>query len=403
LDNQYDIWSGGGVNWVLKDYLLNYLSGAQDLYHEEGHDIYWKPGGGAAGDNFPIELSPRGEETKDLQGIFGSHPRGPQVTPVAFLLDQAHGWSPERYQPGAFGLDPALNPKVLADGPHAASIRGWMDIAYYPAPETQNEPATAIRQTFVNGMFGDIFDVIVTAPGKTAIARTYPVLIAAGEVPLTLEWGQALRAYVEGGGTLVASAGQFTGPGAAQLGLQFGKAGQASSFKWAPTGATIPSNVFSYQALPAGKDAVLATAEDGAALCTEHKMGKGRIIAMAMPLGLGLNERPTPLESLVMEHVTTGLMPVQVQGDVEWTLNKLDDGGWLVSLLNNRGVNKPQHGINPVDHTQAQEVTIRVPYKVARSQEWVTAQPETWQADGPGALMKITVPAGGVRMIEMHP
>jgi hypothetical protein len=403
LDNQYDIWSGGGVNWVLKDYLLNYLSGTRDFYHEEGHDIFWKPGGGAAGDNFPVQLSPRGQVDLAVQRLVGEHPRGPQYTPVAFLLDEAHGWSQERYQPGGFGLDPALNPKVLAPGAHEASIRGWLDVAYYPAPETQNEPATAIRQTFVNGVFGDIFDVIVTAPGKTQIASTYPVLIAAGEVPLSAEWGNALKAYVQNGGTLVAAADQFSGAGAGVLGLQFGKEAEASAFTWTPGGEKVASNVFRYKTLAAGKDRVLAATADGAPLCVERKLGKGRLISIAMPLGLGVNERPTPLSGLVMEYVTRGLMPMQVQGDVEWTLNKLGDGGWLVSLFNNRGVNKPQHGINPTDYKQAQNVTIRVPFAVKSSDEWVTQAAQPWQKATPGASTQITVPAGGVRMIEVHP
>ena len=45
LDNQYDAWAGAGTNWLLKDYLLWYLAGAEAFYHEEGVDIFWKPGG----------------------------------------------------------------------------------------------------------------------------------------------------------------------------------------------------------------------------------------------------------------------------------------------------------------------------------------------------------------------
>src|SRR4029078_12862233 len=156
--------------------------GADALYHEEGHDLFWKPGGGAAGDKVPVELSAGRRGTEDGQKMVGEHPRGTRLTPVAFLLDPAHGWAQERFQPGAFGLDPQLNPALLRPGPHEASIRGWFALAYFPAPETQNEPASAIRQTFVNGMFGDIFDVVVTAPKRADIAKTYPTLIAAGDV-----------------------------------------------------------------------------------------------------------------------------------------------------------------------------------------------------------------------------
>jgi hypothetical protein len=180
LDSNYDIWAGAGMNWVLKDYLLYGQGGAEAFYHEEGHDIFWKPAGGSAGDSFPVQLSPRGKVTERVQRLWQEHPRGTPYTPVAFLLDEAHGWSQAQFETGAFDLDATINPAVLSPNRHDASIRGWFDVAYYPAPETQSELAVSGRQTYVNGIFGDIFDVIVTAPQRTAIAATYPVIVAAG-------------------------------------------------------------------------------------------------------------------------------------------------------------------------------------------------------------------------------
>ena len=49
-------------------------------------------------------------------------------------------------------------------------------------------------------MFGDLFDVIVTAPGHADILKTYPVVIAAGKVSLSEEWGQALRGMLMAAG-----------------------------------------------------------------------------------------------------------------------------------------------------------------------------------------------------------
>lgn len=404
LDNQYDAWAGAGTNWLLKDYLLWHLAGADAFYNEQGVDIFWKPGGSSAGDAFPVQLSPKGKVAEAVQRVAANHPRGVQYTPVAFLLDQAHGWSQERFQPGAFGLDPQLNPTLLTPGRHEAGLRGWFDIAYYPAPETQNEPASAIRQTFVNGIFGDIFDVVVTAPQKTAIASTYSVLIAAGEVEVSAEWGAALANHVRGGATLVVCAEQLTGPGVGALGLPvFGARREASNFIWTANNGRVASNVFAYQALPTGNDRVLATAPDGAPLCISRKLGKGQIIVIGVPLGLGIDERPIPLLGLVMQNVTRGLMPLQVSGDVEWTLNKLDDGGWLVSLFNNRGVIKPQHGVLPTAHEEAQAVTLRVPFGVAKSAEWMTETPVTWQQANNTATANLTVPAGAVRLIEISP
>ena len=402
LDNSYDVWAGAGIHWLLKDYLLWHLAGVSAFYNEQGVDLYWKPGGNSAGDAFPVQLSPKGKTAEAAMNLAAKHPRGTQFTPIAFLMDEAHGYTQERFEPGAFGLNPQLNPAVLNPGRHEAGIRGWFDIAYYPAPVTQGEPASAIRQTYVNGIFGDIFDVIVNAGGHTAILDTYPVVIVAGEVEVTAEWGKALQEYVRKGGTLVVSAEQLSGPGVKALGLPaFGAEKEANSFLWADTGAMVPSNTFRYQALTAGKDRVLASVPEGTPLALAHREGKGQIVVLGVPLGLGIDARPIPLLGLTLQRLAAGQVPVKVSGDVEWLVNRLDEGGWLVSLFNNRGVNKPQHGLLPTDQREAQTVILRVPFAVAQSAEWMTEAPLTWQPAGQGATLTLTIPAGATRLIAL--
>lgn len=402
LDNQYDAWAGSGMNWVLKDYLLFHIAGADAFYHEEGNDIFWKPGGNSAGDGFPIGLSPRGRVTEAVMNIARLHPRGSQFTPIAFLLDEAHGWTQEAFQPGSFGLDPSLNPDVLSPGKHQASIRGWFDVAYFPAPETQNEPSSAIRQTFVNGIFGDIFDVIVTAPKHTQIASTYPVLIAAGNVTVSREWGEALKRYIESGGTLVVCDGQFAGPGIAALGLPTGgEEAEASSFLWKTTGQTVASNVFRFRALPAEGGHVLATA-DGKTIALALDRGRGRLIVVSVSMGLGIDERPIPVLPVLLRHLTTDLLPIRVTGDVEWAVNRLENGNWLLTLLNNRGVIKPQHGMLPTDYHEAQTVRVDTLFGTRGSTQWIGHDRVDWNPLPAGATTTIVVPAGGVRMLEIQ-
>lgn len=405
LDNSYDAWAGAGTSWLLRDYLLFGLAGCDVFYNEQGVDIFWKPGGNAAGDGWPVQLSPKGKVSETALKLIGDKPRGTQWTPVAFLLDEAHGWSQERFQPGAFQIEPVKNPAVLTPGRHEASIRGWFDVAYFPAPETQNEPATSLRQTFVNGVFGDIFDVIVTTPGKTPILGTYPVVIASGEVPVSEEWGKALRAYADSGGTLVVSVEQLAGPGVAALELPALPAEYAESdaFDWKPSGARLASNVYRYKSIPEAGGRVLATTADGKPVVVTFPRRQGQVILIGVPLALGLDERPVSLLGPLMHHLMQGLTPVKVGGDVEWVLNRLDDGGWLVTLLNNRGVLKPQHGVNPTNHREHQSVTITFAGKAAKSHEYLTGADVAWQVGEKGSTMQVTVPAGSIRMIALHP
>jgi hypothetical protein len=406
LDNSYDAWAGAGVNWLLKDYLLWYLAGVSAFYNEQGVDLYWKPGGGAAGDSFPVQLSPKGKTAEAVINLVSKHPRGAQFTPIAFLVDEAHGYTQERFEYGAFGLNCQLNPPVLTPGRHEASLRGWFDTAYYSNFGLQLETNSPFRMCYVNGIFGDIFDVIVNAPGRMGILDTYPVVIVAGEVELTSEWGKALQVYVRNGGTLLVCADQFSGPGIKELPLPtFGESSEASSFTcpWNVPEPSVKSNTFRYLGVSVEKGQELATAPDGKPLAVTTQLGKGKIISVAVPLGLGIDEQPIPLLGLLLQRLVAGQIPIHVSGDVEWVVNRLDDGGWLIALLNNMGVLKPAHGILPTLLQEEKTVTIKVPFALKQSEEWMTETPLTWGSDGKGASLSIKVPAGAVRLVYIQP
>jgi hypothetical protein len=112
------------------------------------------------------------------------------------------------------------------------------------------------------------------------------------------------------------------------------------------------------------------------------------------------DERPIPVLALLMKRLTENLVPIQVHGDVEWILNRLDDGGWLVALFNNRGVIKPQHGVLPTDERQALEIELNIPWQVRSSEEWITEQKVTWEK---GSTAKVHMPAGAVRFVSIYP
>ena len=399
LDNSYYAFAGAGVTWLWKDYVLFHFGGVSAFYNEQGIDLFWKPGGNAAGDDAPVQLSPKGKVVEAAIRLARDHPRGTQVTPVAFLLDEAHGWAQERFEPGAFSLSPALNPAVLTPGRHEAALRGWFDVAWFPAPETQNRPAFGGAQTFANGIFGDIFDVIVTAPARSAILSSYRVVIVAGEVTLSAEWGRALGEYVQHGGTLMICDGSVSGPGTAELALPAMEAHPvtADSFVWNQE-TPVASQIFRARPIiTAAGDKVLATA-DGRPIAAMVSRGSGRLVMAGVPLGLGVDNRPVPLLGLLMRGLTEGLLPVRIRGDVEWLLNHLDDGRWIVTLLNNAGIDKPQHGITPTRHEEERRVELSAGFKVRAARELITNTEMPW-TDSPS----ITVPAGAVRVLLLDP
>ena len=131
--------------------------------------------------------------------------------------------------------------------------------------------------------------------------------------------------------------------------------------------------------------------------------GKGQLIYVGVPLGLGVDERPHPVLARLIHHLLQRVTPVRVTGNIEWVLNRLDDGRWVVALLNNSGVEKPQHGIVPTRHEELRGVTIETEFIVARSEEWLSHTTVEWKQQGSGATGEMTIPAGAVRLLVIQP
>lgn len=169
--SRYGATMGPSLSWYRKSYYLYYMSGASAIYLEQGHDQFFKPG---PGDN-PFQLNPLGRITDEFMRFAEKHPdRGTPYTPVAFLLDPAHGWDMTDYPQWPFGVS------QINRGDRA--LRELFGVAYYPGLVNEGEPATADRQTFVNGVFGDIFDVLVASDAQTSGMRP---IVAAGSAART--------------------------------------------------------------------------------------------------------------------------------------------------------------------------------------------------------------------------
>src|SRR4030095_732403 len=133
------------------------------------------------------------------------------------------------------------------------------------------------------------------------------------EISVSEEWGLALRRYVENGGTLVLCERQLTGAGVKELSLPtIGEQREAVSLTWSLTGEAIPSNVFRYGALPEGGSRILARAADGAPIAVMRASGRGRIVIVSIPLGLGIDQRPVPLLGLLLKHLAQNLVPIAI-------------------------------------------------------------------------------------------
>jgi hypothetical protein len=192
----------------------------------------------------------------------------------------------------------------------------------------------------------------------------------------------------------------LSGPGLAALELPvLGPSAEASDYTWHLTDSKHTAQRFQYRPIAGGK--ALATTADGKVFCAAFDRGKGRLIVLAVPRGLGIDRSAVPVLAQLLAHLTRGMMPVEVQGDVEWLLNRTDTG-WLVTLMNPAGQAKPQQGITPTDYRENRKVTIRSAVPVSAATDWLFPKEElTPQMQGDGTKLELIVPAGAVRIVEL--
>src|SRR5262245_47796966 len=112
------------------------------------------PGGTAAAGQHDVQLSPKGKLVDRFLKVTAQHPdRGTPVTPVALLVDYAHGWDPAPFQPEAFG-GAMQRPDLTRYGGHERMLREYFWTAYHPAGPKGMQATTATNEVYVPGAFG---------------------------------------------------------------------------------------------------------------------------------------------------------------------------------------------------------------------------------------------------------
>jgi len=402
LDNYYSVFSGAGMTWYKMDIWYQYMAGSSMFYHEQGFDEFWKPGGTAAAGIQEVQLSPKGKLVDRFLRVTAAEPeRGTPYTPVAFLVDYAHGWEPSPFWPNTF-KNWHQHQDRFTFGDHERMLEEYFFSAFHPIGPESEKPITGTNEVYVPGVFGDMFDVIFAYPdvNKWRTIDSYPVVIAAGDLELTEAEGKRLAKYVDDGGTLLVAAGQLTDAAAKTLKLPTGEMIESDGYRWLNDAAVHPSQRFRCHAI-APKDETwktLATTREGVAICASVDRGKGRLIYLAVPRAMGIDRRAVPILPRLIAHLTRGLMPVEVEGEVEWMVNRTSTG-WLVTLMNPAGQDKPQQGITPTDFRQNRSVVIHSHLKLttARDRLLPTASIEVREN-----RVEIIVDAGAVRLIELR-
>jgi len=242
--------------------------------------------------------------------------------------------------------------------------------------------------------------VLVDRPDKAKALFSYPVIWAAGDVDLG-SLAKPLEDYVRKGGTLVVyTTGARNSLPESLLG--FALSGKFRTFEeWKPAeGQSRPATPYEVELGKLAGAEVIAWATKDVPLVVRHKVGDGAVILILVPRGLGLDELAHPILPYLINGLTDGLLPVEVRmpggqrpsGEILYQVNQTKDG-YVVLLMNNRGVDKTQNGVARVDRRQSVDVLIRTARSGFSIKEYTS----------PRELIPLNVNGGTEVRIRVHP
>jgi hypothetical protein len=396
--SKYAVTDGVTAGWYRKLYYLNYLGGAAAVYWEQSLvNQYMLPGPGT----HPIQLSPFGRATEEFQAFTSRLPdRGEPYAPVALLLSYGHGY--ERVNNECKML------RFFREDRNDLELRELFNVCWHPTALTEGQPAAPDVQSMPSGVYGNIFDVLVDRPARREAIYTYPVVWAAGDVDLGGPWQATLEEYLRRGGTLVINIEAAKHLPAKLLGVK--RPGKATTAEeWAPEGGEArPAVPYDVAAVELSGAKVLAWAAPKVPLVTRNEVGAGAVILTLAPQMLGQDERAHPAMPWLMNGITAGLLPVEVRradgsrldGEVMYQVNRTKDG-WLVMLVNNRGVDKTQNGVARVDRRAYVDVVVRTALPVKSAREWTEPRDLTPTKGKDATEVRLRVHPGDVQVVGL--
>ncbi len=388
--SRYGATMGPSLSWYRKSYYLYYMSGASAIYLEQGFDQFFKPGPG----EHAFQLNPLGRITDEFIRFAEKHPdRGTPYTPIAFLLDPAHGWDMTDYPHWPFEVS-QINKSDRA-------LRELFGAAYYPGLVREGEPASGERQAFVPGIFGNIFDVLVASETHKDAVDSYRAVVAGGSIDWSGPWKKKLETYVRNGGTIVLNAAQVQGLPQEFLGVRFtgetGEAHNATCLSPNEPPQDLHGGIFRFDQVELKGAQALITTPSNQPLVTINKVGRGKVVFVGIRDLLGEDERMPAFVAHLLAHLAADATPIKIEGDVEYLINR-NSRGWVVTLFNDNGVFKPQQGLAQVDRGAIAKVTLLLRAgKISTAAEWTNDQPLSVKNDS----VRIAIPAGGIAVVEL--
>lgn len=389
---------GKSVSLYRRQNYYNYLSGASfaDFEHPDIAFVKEKIVKGKE----PV-LSPHGKAVLEVAEFArNDKERGDVYTPIALLLDFAHGWDSHESRKVWYGM---FKP-VQAD----RNIDVWMKGIFGNSELHEEGYGCNMSQTGFSGLV----DILVLNPpqGPAQNLQDYPAAIVAGDIKWNASIINAVKKYVSDGGILVINSEQLPKDFNSEFtGVEF--SGKTAKDKTIVTtqGEKLSENEIPYEyhiVKSKGAEKLLQTSA-GNALATVFDYGKGKVILTLQkyliedPATAGAKKGLSTVHYL-LSLLRHELLPFTISGDspAEVVVNRLKNG-WRISLLNNRGVYKQPLTAPIVNNNEKTVQTITFPQEFKFADERITNKKLAVKNKNGKNQLDVTIPAGDLTVIDI--
>jgi hypothetical protein len=295
-----------------------------------------------------LKLTPYGQAARNLADFNRRvKDRGRPWTPVTLLMDPYHGIDPHHTQnspwywmdhtPGSRQVAAFFEAAYPGHGRHQQDRWPWNDLAEYSSMLLEGRDLRDVEQKhLLPGRWADLFDVLTTAAPNEAFQDSSVLILLGPHSSQGLD-ADRLRAWIEQGRTLIATAGTLATPPDF---FPQSKAECVTRNGWVDdSGKLHQSTEYHYAPLPEDSGDVLFTTDRGEPLATRRTVGCGALVFVSVPSGLDTKDQLAApllglLDALCEEH-----FPFAIQGPPLQRACTIIDGGHLLLLVNHEAEN----------------------------------------------------------------
>lgn len=284
----------------------------------------------------PWTLTDHGRTAADVFALMQRAQRGVPYAPVAVVLDQFAGYNAYMDKPWGI-LPPTAGDREARDLFDHQLFPGSDHI--HAKPDPANPEASYLRPT----PHGEIFDVLLTSV-PPEILPSYPAILLVGDI----EFDDAFLSELD-------------------------------------------------KALRRGRRVLMSARHREALGDGFARLARQGAVEVLEPWTNPATGRPAAISRDRLTALARDLLPVQVEGDpVQYAVNRTPTG-WVVELINNRGVIKRGPEPATLDPMQRIQVTLRPRVKFARATEWRSGRVHPAISS---AGLSLDLGPGGIEFVE---